>query len=150
MNNQFESLVGLLKEYSKKNNMRHSKEREKILFELCDSENLSSHFDADELFAQIKVKKIDVSRATIFRNLNLFVEAGILRRTKLGESHFHYEICGDEKDRHEHLVCTKCGKLIEFVNPVILEEQRKIAEKNGFKILDYKHEIYGLCKDCVE
>ncbi|MBN1971736.1 MAG: transcriptional repressor [Candidatus Delongbacteria bacterium] len=151
MNNKkmyYEIMLRRLNKFSKDSNMRFSKERELLLEEICHNNEMSDHFDADELFAIMKTKGAKVSRATIFRNLSVFVKASILRKVKLGESHSHYEICNNNKYKHDHLVCENCGKVVEFFEPSLLKKQKEIADSYGFEMRDHKHEIYGLCKDC--
>src|SRR5881392_3575742 len=71
------------------------------------------HFEADELLFKMKGKGLKISRATIYRTLELLVKSGMVRRVHLGEEHYHYEhVLGDS--HHDHLICTTCGTVIEF------------------------------------
>jgi len=54
------------------------------------------------------------------------------------------------KDHHDHMICTKCGEITEFVDDVIEDQQHKIAEKFGFKMQDHSMQIYGICKKCQD
>ena len=66
------------------------------------------HFEADELLFKMKQKSVKISRATVYRTLELLVKSGLVRRVHLGEDHYHYEhVRGDS--HHDHLVCTACG-----------------------------------------
>src|ERR1041384_4491777 len=74
------------------------------------------HFEADELLFKMKQKSVKISRATVYRTLELLVKSGLVRRVHLGEEHYHYEhVRGDS--HHDHLVCTPCGTVIEFSAP---------------------------------
>src|SRR5213082_990990 len=71
------------------------------------------HFEADELLLKMKQKSVKISRATIYRTLELLVKSGMVRRVHLGEDHYHYEhVTGNS--HHDHLICTNCGSVIEF------------------------------------
>lgn len=146
---KFNFLFDKFEVYRKENKLRKTPEREILIREIC--ENLIKvhpHFEADELFTSLMVKNEKISRATIFRNLKLFVEAGILRKATLGENHFHYEVIFKTICQHDHLICKKCGKIIEFANSDIVKKIEQISEKNDFEMTGFKFEIYGLCKDC--
>src|SRR5512144_1250302 len=71
------------------------------------------HFEADELLSKMKQKNVKISRATVYRTLELLVKSGMVRRVHLGEDHYHYEhVTGNS--HHDHLICTTCGSVIEF------------------------------------
>ena len=141
----------ILKEHLLSNNMRRSSSRERLLEFLCDENNgLNAHFDADEAASRLTENRSGVSRASVFRNLTLFSEIGILRKSKFGENHFHYELAGTEKKHHQHLICKKCGAYIEFEEVSLKNIAAKISQKTGFEIADYKFEAFGICKKCGE
>ena len=145
----YENISNKLKQYSHRNNLRNSAERDYILRELCTkTSEISEHFDADELFIMLKSKNKKISRATVFRNLALFVKAKILRKVQLGENHSHYEIFTCKKKRHDHLICIRCGKIVEFTDSFLDKKNKDITKKHGFKLVDYKFEIYGICEEC--
>ncbi|MFO7811282.1 MAG: Fur family transcriptional regulator [Candidatus Delongbacteria bacterium] len=135
--------------YLKKRGLRSSVPRNRLLEFLCDPNNgLMSHFEADNVALILQEKDIGVSRASVFRNLALFSEIGILRKSKFGENHFHYELVGSEKRSHHHLICKKCGTCIEFERASLRKVAEKTAKDNGFDISDYRFEVFGLCAKC--
>src|SRR3982750_3394872 len=73
------------------------------------------HFEADELLFKMKEKNLKISRATIYRTLELLVKSGMVRRVHLGEDHYHYEYVSGNS-HHDHLICTTCGSVIAFVD----------------------------------
>ena len=105
------------------------------------------HFDADELLIRLKQRNIKISRATIYRTLELLVKSGMVRRVHLGEDHYHYESVGADS-HHDHLICTTCGDVIEFHDPVLEARQREICKKNKFKPTFHNLQILGVCNDC--
>src|SRR5437867_6979992 len=85
------------------------------------------HFEADELLFKMKEKRVKISRATVYRTLELLVKSGMVRRVHLGEDHYHYEhVTGNS--HHDHLICTTCGTVIEFNDPVLEARQREICD----------------------
>jgi Fur family ferric uptake transcriptional regulator len=139
----------VLDDYLKKRGLRSSVPRNKLLEFLCDQNNgLMSHFEADTVALILHEKDIGVSRASVFRNLTLFSEAEILRKSKFGENHFHYELIGTGKRSHHHLICKKCGTCIEFEKNSLRSLAEKTAKDNDFEISDYRFEVFGLCTKC--
>jgi len=90
------------------------------------------HFEADELLFKMKEKGVKISRATVYRTLELLVKSGMVRRVHLGEDHYHYEhVTGNS--HHDHLICTACGGVIEFHDEELERLQLAICEKKKFK-----------------
>jgi len=105
------------------------------------------HFEADELLLKMKEKSLKISRATVYRTLELLVKSGLVRRVHLGEDHYHYEhVTGDS--HHDHLICTTCGDVIEFHDEVLEQRQREICEKKRFTPTFHNLQILGICNDC--
>ena len=105
------------------------------------------HFEADELLFKMKETSVKISRATVYRTLELLVKSGLVRRVHLGEDHYHYEhVSGDS--HHDHLVCTGCGRIEEFENRTIEKLQATVADRHGFLIQSHRLELYGLCARC--
>lgn len=139
-----QTIVEGFDEFLVKNNLRHTPERYNILQEIKKS---SDHFEADELFFQLRQKKIAVSRATVYRTLSLLEESGIIRKLRFGENHYHYELITTKKP-HAHLVCTNCGKIIEFDDKALEKIQNQICDKNRYQPVRRTVEIYGVCPAC--
>jgi Fur family transcriptional regulator, ferric uptake regulator len=105
------------------------------------------HFDADELLFKMKQNDVKISRATVYRTLELLVKSGLVRRVHLGEDHYHYEhVTGDS--HHDHLVCTVCGGVIEFHDEELEQRQREICEKKKFTPTFHNLQILGVCDSC--
>jgi len=130
--------------FLKENQFKQTGERYKILEEI---ENMDSHFEADDLVIHLRQKGKRVSRATVYRTLNLLEQCGIIRRVRFGENHNHFELAVERSD-HAHLICTYCSKVIEFDDEVLEELQHRISEKFRFKPLRRSVEIYGVCPEC--
>jgi Fur family ferric uptake transcriptional regulator len=105
------------------------------------------HFEADELLFKMKEKQVKISRATVYRTLELLVKSGMVRRVHLGEDHYHYEhVSGNS--HHDHLVCTTCGAVIEFHDPALEARQREICERKRFTPTFHNLQILGVCESC--
>ena len=106
------------------------------------------HFEADELLFKMKNKSVKISRATVYRTLELLVKSGMVRRVHLGEDHYHYEhVTGNS--HHDHLICTTCGSVIEFHDPEIEQRQREICARKHFTPTFHNLQILGICESCI-
>jgi Fur family ferric uptake transcriptional regulator len=106
------------------------------------------HIDAEELLAAMKARSLKISRATVYRNLDLLVECGLVRKQRLGRNRFLYEhVHGGQQ--HDHLVCTGCGRVVEFVSPGIAALQAEICRAHGFVPSRHSLQITGLCNQCA-
>jgi Fur family ferric uptake transcriptional regulator len=105
------------------------------------------HFEADELLFKMKEKSVKISRATIYRTLELLVKSGMVRRVHLGEDHYHYEYVSGNS-HHDHLICTTCGSVIEFHDPLLETRQLEICERKKFTPTFHNLQILGICDSC--
>lgn len=108
---------------------------------------MDRHFEAADLWAKLK-KEHPVSVSTVYRTLNLLVQAGLLRVTDLGDPHAHYEVAGET--HHEHLVCTQCGQVVEVEDEKLLAAIGRVAHAYGFHTQGHSLRIFGLCPHCRE
>lgn len=104
------------------------------------------HLSAEDVYRILLDAGDDVSLATVYRVLTQFEEAGLVTRLNFEGGHSVFELKSGE--HHDHLVCVKCGYVEEFLDPLIEQQQEKIAVNAGFKITDHALNIYGLCKKC--
>jgi Fur family ferric uptake transcriptional regulator len=108
---------------------------------------LPHHFSADELAFKVWQKDERVSRATVYRTIPLLLEFGVLREVVFSDKHHNYE-CVLGKAHHEHLICLKCGKIIEFSDDRMETPLDEACEKFNFKAVAHKTEVTGYCKNC--
>jgi Fur family transcriptional regulator, ferric uptake regulator len=111
--------------------------------------SLHGHIDAEELLGAMKARGLKISRATVYRNLDLLVESGFARRQQLGSRGFLYEHV-HAGQQHDHLVCTGCGRVVEFVSPGIAALQAEICRAHGFVPTRHALQISGLCNRCAQ
>ncbi len=106
----------------------------------------SHHLSAEDIYRVLIEQHEEVGVATIYRVLSQFEESGIVHKLNFENNQAVYELCG--ADHHDHLVCVKCNKIIEFQDDVIEKHQIQIADKHGFELTDHSLYLYGLCKEC--
>ena len=109
--------------------------RLKILEVLEKSPN--HHLSAEDIYRVLIEQNEEVGVATIYRVLSQFEESGIVQKLNFENNQAVYELCGLE--HHDHLVCVKCSKIIEFQDDVIEQHQLQIAKKHGFEMTDHIH-----------
>jgi len=130
--------------YLKTKKLNLTRERRLIMDEVFSRDG---HLEADEVYFRLRKGNKDVSRATVYRTLGLLVDSGLVRKVYLGEDHIHYEH-NFGHTHHDHLVCLKCGKVIEFSDKNIEKLQSSVCQENGFKELSHTVQIFGYCKGC--
>jgi|GEM_PF-1669039 len=127
-------------EYLTANGLNSTQQRELIVEMFLRS---SDHLSIDELLARVRKKNPKVGYATVYRTLKLLVEAGVATQRQFGDSQTRFELAGAH---HDHLICEKCGLILEFEDEEIEELQDAVAERlGGFKVTRHKHELYAIC-----
>ncbi len=125
--------------------MNFTRERRAILACVFSSER---HIEAKKLLQALRRRGERVSRATVYRTLSLLVESGLLDEVSLGEEHRHYEHV-PAHEHHDHLVCTACGKVIEFASAAIERMQEDVCREHGFHAVGHRLRIFGYCERCA-
>ncbi len=133
-----------LDEYLAKHNLKQTKQR-KLIVEFFLS--MKNHVDAEELYELARKKGTNIGLATIYRTLNLLKDAGLVDQSSFVNGRAVYEIL-EPGTHHDHLVCTKCGKVIEFSNDKIEELQIEVARTHGFRLSSHRLDLYGTCASC--
>jgi Fur family ferric uptake transcriptional regulator len=107
-----------------------------------------SHISAEEIFEQLKAKYPYANISTVYRTLELLKELGLAAEIDIGDGLLRYHAI--ENGRHHHLVCNKCGKMIELSESEFFPLEKSIMKNQGFKA-DLTHlAIFGLCSSCQE
>ena len=101
------------------------------------------HVSIDELLTKVRKRHPKVGYATVYRTLKLLVDSGLAIERQFGDGQARYEVVGDH---HDHLICAKCGLILEFEDDEIERIQERIAQRlGGFSVIRHRHELYGLC-----
>ena len=133
--------LNLLIDALRNEGMRYTKQRKIVWDEICRS---SEHRDAEEIYLKINKNRRNVSRATVYRTIDVLVKNNLVRQLELGDGRKRFENKLDSK-HHDHIVCLQCGYITEFVDDEIEKKQKLIAENNGFNIIEHALYIYADC-----
>ena len=104
------------------------------------------HMSAEDVYKNMLNADEEVGLATVYRVLTQFEAAGMVIRHNFEGGHAVFEL--DDRDHHDHLVCTRCGHIQEFMNADIERHQDAIGQEYDFQITDHTLTIYGVCANC--
>ena len=134
----------IFSEFLEKKDLKLSSQRRTILRVAVEAKG---HFSAEELLAFSKKKDRTISKATVYRTLVLLKESAVLEEQDFGDGKKLYERA-QGRQNHDHLICMKCGKIIEFENQAIEDLQDAEAGRCGFKIIYHSLKLFGFCRGC--
>ena len=103
--------------------------------------NSKKHMDVEEIFSLLKTKKKIVSRATIYRTLDVLVKNRLIRKMDVGDGYSLYEPRLDN-DHHDHMICEDTGDIIEFFSEELELLQEKIAREHGYTVIRHTHQLF--------
>ena len=142
-----EAIIEAQKKFNKylKNHKQYLTYERKIILDEVFSKDC--HFDAEELVDKLKTGPNCISRATVYRTLGMLEKTGLIRKMYEGERHAHYEFVHDYT-HHGHLLCAKCGKVIEIDDVSSEVLWKKICDQKHFTAKSFNFQIVGICADC--
>jgi Fur family ferric uptake transcriptional regulator len=137
-----ERLRTLLRERS----LKMSKVRESIARTAL---SYRGHFSVEELVQVLRENGVsEAHQATVYRALPLMIEAGLIQPAMVSKADGQRYEASFEREHHDHLVCTSCGRVVEYQSEPLEALQREIAERYGFELEDHVHQLLGRCRDC--
>ena len=138
-----EKTTAALEEYIRANGKKQTKQRNAILEVFV---RAGGHLSLYEIQGLVQKSQPNVGFATIYRTMKLFVDAGIADEQRFGGDHAIYELRYG-LEHHDHLICTKCGRIFEFHDDVIESRQESVAASFGIEVSHHRHVVHGICID---
>ena len=139
-----QKLLNRFKEALKKEGLKYTPQRTAVLEEIIKDKG---HRESEEIYLALKKRGQHVSRATVYRTMDILVNNGFARKMNLGDGRARYE-SKVNSPHHDHLVCMDCGLIIEFMDQKIEDLQDEIAIQYEFQLKRHIHQLFGLCKKC--
>ena len=127
-----------LVEVLRKEGLRYTSQRQAVWDEIKKSEE---HRDVEDIYLQLKSNNHNVSRATVYRTIDVLVKNHMVRKMDLGDGRNLFEPRIDD-EHHDHMICLDTGKIIEFFDEELEDLQDKIAEKHGYKVVRHVHQLF--------
>ena len=139
-----QKLLNRFKEALKKEGLKYTPQRTAVLEEIIKDKG---HRESEEIYLALKKRGQHVSRATVYRTMDILVNNGFARKMILGDGIARYE-SKVNSPHHDHLVCMDCGLIVEFMDQKIEDLQDEIAIQYEFQLKRHIHQLFGLCKKC--
>jgi Fe2+ or Zn2+ uptake regulation protein len=124
-------------------NRRMTRQRQLVLDTL---EKSHEHPDVDSLYKQVKAREPNISLATVYRTLTVLKEMGLIEEHRFGENHSHFEVA--HAAPHYHFTCLKCGRVLEFESPQVMQVARQLSKREGLHITGAHLFLSGYCARC--
>jgi Fur family ferric uptake transcriptional regulator len=122
--------------------------RMRILELLEESQAGNRHMSAEDVFRRLRDTGEDIGLATVYRVLTQFQDAGLVIKHNFDNDQAVFEL--ESGQHHDHMVCLRCGTVIEFSDELIEMRQREVADKHGFRLTHHALTMHGICADCAK
>ena len=127
-----------------KQGLKRTAQRDLILEVFLKTEG---HVSGEDLYRLVREKDPTVGQTTVYRTLRLLTEAGLAREVRFGDGRAHYEH-NYKHQHHDHMICSECGKIIEFYSPELEAIQDAMAARYKFQLTEHLLRMIGICADC--
>ncbi len=105
------------------------------------------HVSGEDLYQLVRAQDSTIGQTTVYRTLRLLTDAGLAREVRFGDGRAHYEH-NYKHPHHDHMICTECGKIIEFYSPELEAIQEAMAARHKFQLTEHLLRMIGICADC--
>ncbi|WP_373898532.1 Fur family transcriptional regulator [Haloimpatiens sp. FM7315] len=147
MGELFPNIIDNLKESLKDKGCKLTPQRRAILSTMINNEG--KHLTVEELYDLVKDQCPEIGLATVYRTVQLLEQFGVVSKLELDDGCSRYELVHkDENHTHHHLICTKCGRVIEVKDDLLEDLESSIEKMYNFKIYNHSLKFYGLCEKC--
>lgn len=137
--------IHLFRRYLREQGLPVTQQREAVAAVVFSS---PGHLSVDQIESELKGQGERIGKATIYRTMEILVRSGLVEEHDFGEGFKRYEHLFGQQPVHEHLICTHCGKVVEFQTTEVVRLQEETAREHGFLPTRHRLEIYGICADC--
>ncbi|MEP6945787.1 MAG: transcriptional repressor [Acidobacteriota bacterium] len=144
LGDRFESERNIFLEHIQKLGLRRTGQRDLIMTTFLSTEE---HLTIEDLHRLVRKRDETVGHTTVYRTLKLLTEAGLAREVRFGDNKTYFEHHYNH-DHHDHMICTACGRVIEFFSEAIEDLQDKMADKFDFLPTHHSLRMWGVCSDC--
>ena len=134
----------VFRQHIQKQGLKHTAQRDLILEVFLNTEG---HVSGEDLYQLVREKDPTVGQTTVYRTLRLLTDAGLAREVRFGDGRAHYEH-NYKHEHHDHMICSECGKIIEFYSPELEAIQDAMAAKHKFQLTEHLLRMIGICADC--
>lgn len=141
---EFKKEKEIFLEHIQKAGLRRTAQRDLIMEIFLRTEE---HLTSEDLYWLVQKQDPTVGHTTVYRTLKLLTEAGLAREVRFGDNRTYYEHHYNHA-HHDHMICTECGRVIEFFSQTIESMQDEMADKLGFRPTHHSLRIWGVCEDC--
>lgn len=141
---RFEAEKAILDQYIQATGLRRTAQRDLILETFLSTEE---HLTSEDLYGLVHRRDINIGLTTVYRTLKLLTEAGLAREVRFGDNKTYYEHHYNH-DHHDHMICTECGRVIEFFSLEIETLQDEMAGKFDFRPTHHSLRMWGICSGC--
>jgi Fur family ferric uptake transcriptional regulator len=139
-----QNILAAFRKRMKEAGLKSTRQRDAIASKFFE---LDKHISVDELLAEIRVESPHIGYATVYRTLKLLVQQGFANPRHFDDGHTRYDP-QFAKDPHDHIICQRCRRIVEFESPEIVKLLNEQAAELGYTIWRRRIEIYGICRDC--
>jgi Fur family ferric uptake transcriptional regulator len=134
----------VLLKHIQKRGLKRTAQRDLILDVFLRTEE---HLSSEDLYRLVQAEDPTVGHTTVYRTLKLLTDAGLAREVRFGDGRTHYEH-NYKHQHHDHMICTECGKIIEFFSAELEALQDQMAAKHKFEVTQHLLRIIGVCAEC--